>query len=218
MDTARGKLVVFEGLDRSGKSTQVQRLVDTLRQKGEKVEQTRFPNRTTLIGQMINNYLTGTSQQDDHAIHLLFTANRWESAQAIEDHINAGTTVVIDRYYCSGCVYSAAKQNPNISLAWCREPEVGLPRPDLCLFLDISTEETAKRGGFGIERYEKAEVQDRVRELYQEMRAHRDEAEDVVVVDAGRTADEVERDVMRFVEEAEVKSDVDGKLRRVRPW
>ncbi|KAJ4307375.1 Thymidylate kinase, partial [Neodidymelliopsis sp. IMI 364377] len=65
--------------------------------------------------------------------------------------INANKTVIIDRYYYSGIVYSAAKQNPSLSLEWCRNPDVGLPRPDLCLFLDISAEAAAQRGGYGTE-------------------------------------------------------------------
>ena len=145
MENKRGMLIVFEGLDRSGKSTQCEKLVRYLRRNGEHVEHMRFPNRTTPIGQMINTYLTGQSQQEDHVIHLLFAANRWESAKEIENCISAGTTVVIDRYSYSGCVYSAAKEMKNMDLAWCRQPEVGLPRPDVCLFLDISAEEAAKR-------------------------------------------------------------------------
>ncbi|KAK5164498.1 Thymidylate kinase [Saxophila tyrrhenica] len=215
----RGMLVVFEGLDRSGKSTQCERLAETLRKEGESVEHMRFPNRITPIGQMINNYLTGQTNQDDHVIHLLFSANRWEAAKTIEDHINAGTTVVIDRYSYSGAVYSAAKQVPSMSLEWCRQPEVGLPRPDLCLFLDLSSEEAAKRGGFGTERYEKQDLQNRVRQLYGEMRKHDDEREDITVVDAGRPIDVVESDILEIVKKAKSKLKAEGsELRRMRPW
>lgn len=219
MTGMRGALIVFEGLDRSGKSTQCQRLVENLRAQGQKVEHMRFPNRTTPIGQMINNYLSGQAQQEDHAIHLLFSANRWESAQDIERHIHAGTTVVIDRYYYSGCVYSASKQNPDMDLEWCRHPEVGLPRPDLCLFLDLSSEEAAKRGGFGTERYEKEELQKRVRQLYAEMRRHEDESEDIVVIDAGKSVEDVAKEILTAVTNAQVALEgPDYPLRTVRPW
>ncbi|KAK3707347.1 Thymidylate kinase [Vermiconidia calcicola] len=219
MGGTRGMLIVFEGLDRSGKSTQCEKLVQTLRNEGEKVEHMQFPNRTTPIGQMINEYLTGESQQEDHVIHLLFSANRWESAQAIENHIRAGTTVVIDRYSYSGCVYSAAKQNKAMDLEWCRQPEEGLPRPDLCLFLDLSSEEAAKRGGFGTERYEKQDLQARVRELYTEMRQHEDEREDIVVVNAGQSIEEVQCEVLKVVKEARRQLDTQGlELRHMRPW
>lgn len=216
MASKRGHLIVFEGLDRSGKSTQCARLVDHLIAQGQKVQYMRFPNRGTVVGQMINNYLVGSSNQEDHAIHLLFSANRWEAAEGIKRHLQAGTTVVVDRYYYSGCVYSAAKQNPTMDLAWCRHPEVGLPRPDLCLFLDITAEDAAKRGGFGTERYEKQEMQDRVRSLFAEMRTHPDEAEDIVTIDAGRTVEEVGKTIQESV--ARLSEAQPGPLRFINPW
>lgn len=75
---SRGALVVLEGLDRSGKSSQCSRLVSYLEGQGVSAELWRFPDRTTNVGQMISAYLTNTSQLDDHTIHLLFSANRWE--------------------------------------------------------------------------------------------------------------------------------------------
>ncbi|KAF2826844.1 thymidylate kinase [Ophiobolus disseminans] len=189
---ARGTLIVFEGLDRAGKSTQCQMLVEALQKEGKKVRHMRFPNRTTPIGQMINNYLSGQSESEDHVIHLLFSANRWEAAASIETDLKAGTTVIIDRYYYSGCVYSAAKHNPSMSLEWCRKPDVGLPRPNLCVFLDISAEDAAKRGDYGMEKYEKKEMQDRVRALFETL-MQRKEGEDFVRIDAGESLEEVQR-------------------------
>jgi dTMP kinase len=78
----------------------------------------------------------------------------------------SGTTILCDRYYHSGIVYSAAKQNPALSLHWARAPEVGLPRPDLVVYLDLEESVAKQRGGWGGEVYEKAEMQKRVRELF----------------------------------------------------
>lgn len=218
MSTQRGCLIVFEGLDRSGKSTQCAKLVEHLQANGHEVEHLRFPNRSTVIGQMINSYLTGASQQEDHVIHLLFSANRWEAAQGIKDKIAAGVTVVIDRYYYSGCVYSAAKQNPEMTLSWCREPEIGLPRPDLCLFLDIPPEDAAKRGGYGNERYEIKEMQDRVRDLFTELRSHTDENEDIVVINAGESIDSVASTILQTVRSRLEASSRSAPLRQIRSW
>lgn len=118
---------------------------------------------------MINDYLQGQANQSDQAIHLLFSANRWEAVKNMLQLLESGTTVVVDRYSFSGAVYSAAKNNPTMPLEWCWNPEIGLPQPDLVLFLDIATEDTAKRGGFGEERYEKHEMQDKVRTLYKHL-------------------------------------------------
>ncbi|KAK5120781.1 hypothetical protein LTR85_005847 [Meristemomyces frigidus] len=219
MASKRGKLIVFEGLDRSGKSTQCERLVTHLRHQGQKVEHMRFPDRTTPIGKMISNYLSGQTQQEDHVIHLLFTANRWELAKAIESFVKEGTTVVVDRYYYSGCVYTAAKGVSGLGLDWCRQPEVGLPRPDVCIFLDIAAEEAAKRGGYGEERYERKEMQDRVRELFGELREHHDEREDIVVIDAGRGVEDVEEAIQKAAVKAwDVVEQSGLPLRKVAPW
>lgn len=93
----RGAFIVLEGLDRSGKSTQVARLVEKLEQNGKRAHLQKFPgesvvtnevppltlrtvylDRTTSIGKMIDSYLQSQSDLDDRAIHLLFSANRWE--------------------------------------------------------------------------------------------------------------------------------------------
>lgn len=118
---------------------------------------------------MINSYLQGTSDISDQAIHLLFSANRWEAVNGIIQDLKSGCTIVVDRYSLSGAVYTTAKDDPLLSLEWCWNPEIGLPQPDLVLFLDISTEDAAKRGGYGEERYEKVEMQTKVRSLFKSL-------------------------------------------------
>lgn len=75
---SRGALIVLEGLDRCGKTSQCSRLLSYLEKSGHEVESWRFPDRNTGVGKMISSYLTNDSHLDDHAIHLLFSANRWE--------------------------------------------------------------------------------------------------------------------------------------------
>ena len=77
----RGTFIVFEGCDRSGKSTACKRIVDYLNEKNEKAKLMRFPDRTTEVGSAINGYLKGQKELDDHVIHLLFSANRWEKVR-----------------------------------------------------------------------------------------------------------------------------------------
>lgn len=129
---------------------------------------------------------------DDHCIHLLFSANRWQAAAQIEKDIADGTTVVVDRYSYSGVVYSAAKNNEMLSLDWAWRPEVGLPRPDLWLFLDIAPEKAAERGGYGVERYENDVMQKRVRELFSVIVSR----EGGYAIDAGRSQDAVAHDIL----------------------
>lgn len=130
----------------------------------------------------------------------------------------SGTDVVIDRYYYSGCVYSAAKQNPTLDLRWARLPEQGLPQPDLCLFLDISAEAAAGRGGFGAEIYEKKDMQDRVRKLFLEMAASSRDGSNFVVIDGGKSVEEVESAIWTTVQKAiEVVDSRNAPLSHVEP-
>ena len=75
---SRGALIVLEGLDRSGKTSQSSRLLSYLEGLGHSTELWRFPDRSTSVGQMISAYLSNKSHLDDRTIHLLFSANRWE--------------------------------------------------------------------------------------------------------------------------------------------
>ncbi|KAJ9206255.1 hypothetical protein DTO021D3_4898 [Paecilomyces variotii] len=213
----RGALIVVEGLDRAGKSSQCELLLHNLQTLGHQAKYIRFPDRNTPIGKLIDGYLRGQSHLDDHSIHLLFSANRWEVAPTIQELIADGVTVIVDRYSYSGAVYSAAKRNPNLSIQWAWQPEVGLPRPDLCLFLSISPVEAAKRGGFGLERYETDTMQKRVRDLFQSLLElpHNDE---ICVIDAGRPFNEVAQDILEPVLECMKNVDSIGPLRRLGPW
>lgn len=74
----RGAFIVFEGIDRSGKTTQSLYLVEDLNNNNIQTKHMRFPDRTTEIGKMCGAYLQNAKQIEDHCIHLLFSANRWE--------------------------------------------------------------------------------------------------------------------------------------------
>jgi len=192
---SRGAFVAIEGLDRAGKTTQVATLKARLETEGVPVKLFKFPDRTTAIGKMIDSYLRSQSELDNRAIHLLFSANRWELAATIEQLLAEGTTVVCDRYAFSGVAFSAAKGLP---LQWCRSPDVSLPAPDVTLFLDITPEKAGERGGYGEERYEKEEIQKKVRDIFREISSDFSEA-NWVTIDAGRERDDVAVDIWNCV-------------------
>lgn len=166
----RGAFIVFEGADRAGKSTQCQMLVEHLQASGVDAELWRFPDRTTAIGKMINSYLTSQSEIDDAAVHLLFSANRWEKREELLRKLASGTTLVVDRYAHSGVAFTAAKGLPGLDRAWCMAPDAGLPAPDAVFFLSLTVEQAAARGGYGEERYEKADFQRKVLDQFHAMR------------------------------------------------
>ncbi|CAI5507574.1 unnamed protein product, partial [Closterium sp. Naga37s-1] len=77
----------------------------------------------------------------------------------MEGLMGEGTTLVVDRYSFSGIAFSAAK---GLDVQWCKSTEVGLPAPDIVIYLHIDPQYAAERGGYGGERYEKVEFQQRV--------------------------------------------------------
>ncbi|CAL9737167.1 thymidylate kinase [Monosporozyma servazzii] len=158
----RGQLILIEGLDRTGKTTQTELLVRRLQPK---VELIKFPKRDTPIGKIINEYLTNSSYVlPDQSVHLLFSANRWEVKDQITKLLNEGKTVILDRYVYSGVAYSAAKDITGMDWQWCFAPDRGLIRPDLTLFLTHNDSKgQAHREGFGEERYEVGSFQDKVK-------------------------------------------------------
>ncbi|KAM6504128.1 thymidylate kinase [Amanita muscaria] len=162
----RGAFVVIEGLDRSGKSTQASAVLSRLQENGIRTKLLKFPDRTAPIGKMIDAYLKSQSDLDDRAIHLLFSANRWELAASIERDLCSGIFILADRYAFSGIAFSQAKGLP---YEWCQSPGISLPAPDLTLFLDISPDKARERGGYGEERYEKEGMQRKVREMFKHM-------------------------------------------------
>ncbi|KAH9792123.1 Thymidylate kinase [Citrus sinensis] len=188
---SRGALVVLEGLDRCGKTSQCSRLLSYLEGLGHSVELWRFPDRTTSVGQMISAYLSNQSHLDDHTIHLLFSANRWEKRSMMEAKLKAGTTLIVDRYSYSGVAFSSAK---GIDIEWCKAPEIGLLAPDSVLYLDIPPEKAAERGGYGGERYEHLEFQRKVAQCYQMLRDS-----SWKIIDACQSIEDVEKQLKEIV-------------------
>ncbi|GJQ83458.1 putative deoxythymidylate kinase [Trypoxylus dichotomus] len=146
----RGALLVFEGLDRSGKSTQSRLLVESLKKAGREAELMVFPDRSTPI-----------------ALHLLFTANRFEKMSKMKKLLYSGVNVVVDRYSFSGIVFSSAKKGMDTD--WCKFPESGLPAPDSVFFLSLPFNDMHGRPGFGHERYETISFQTEVLEKYEQL-------------------------------------------------
>lgn len=160
----RGLFIVFEGLDRSGKTTQSKLLTEKLGQAGQ-VQWTSFPNRQTPTGSFIDLFLKRTIDLPRPLVHKLFSANRWERAAHIVETLNSGISVVCDRYSFSGLAYAMAE---GLDSETCRESEQGLPNPDLVFFMKVDEKVGSSRAGFGDERYENATLQASVRIQFQQ--------------------------------------------------
>jgi len=143
----RGAFIVLEGVDRCGKTTQCGLLLKHLLSLGLSANAIRFPDRTTSVGTLINSYLQSSQNLDDRAIHLLFSANRWEAVPTLKENLAAGTTLICDRYAHSGVAFSSAKES-DLTVDWCKGPDIGLPSPDAVIFLNLSQDEAEQRGGY----------------------------------------------------------------------
>ncbi|XP_020932074.1 thymidylate kinase isoform X3 [Sus scrofa] len=158
----RGALIVLEGVDRAGKSTQSRKLVDALCAAGHRAELLRFPERPL-----------------------------------IKEKLSQGITLVVDRYAFSGVAFTSAKEN--FSLDWCKQPDTGLPKPDLVVFLELQLAEAAARGGFGLERYESGAFQQRALQRFQQLMG------DVTLpwktVDASRSIEDVHGEIRALSED-----------------
>ena len=116
-----------------------------------------------------------------------------------------GTTVLCDRYAFSGIAFSAAKGLP---YEWCRAPETALPSPDLTLFLDIEPEQARARGGYGEERYEREEMQVRVRAVFGRIAAEMAQmGHRWVSIDAGKSKEEVQKAIWAEVQNVSLNTE-----------
>ena len=160
----RGLLVVFEGLDQSGKQTQAERLRDRLVAAGRTVRLLSFPSYETHIGAEIGRALKGERDYAADTMQLLYVANRFEWKPEIERELAAGTVVVCDRYLASSVAYGEAF---GLDGHWLAAIQRYLPQPDLTVLLDIDLQVSASRKTADRDKYERdLALLARVRESY----------------------------------------------------
>ena len=189
----RGLFIVFEGLDRCGKSTQVAKLVAGLQEAQNSVKKQDFPDRSTPIGQIIDKVLKKEQPMAGEALTLLFAANRWEVDAEIRKSLKAGTSVVSDRFAYSGVAYALAR-NPEKSVEELKNPDRGLSSPDIVFMLKAGVEVTSKRGEFGNELFERQDLQKRVGESFEKI-----QEANWVSIDATKSIDEIHQEILKQI-------------------
>ncbi|MCL4379096.1 MAG: dTMP kinase [Candidatus Marsarchaeota archaeon] len=200
---ARGKLIVIEGIDGSGKSTQAKILFDELLRKGHNNVMLTAEPTNNGIGAIIRNDLKATGGNlDPRTMQLVFTADRSQHVlQIIEPRLANGSTVICDRYYYSTAAYAYAF-GLNME-EFLHVNEVLFPKPSVVLIFDLPAEVAAGRievRNKKPERFENTELQKRVREGYMKLaRLPRPQRGAVRVIDATASADEVHSRVMEEV-------------------
>ncbi len=142
-------LIVLEGLDGAGKSTQVKQLKEYLLQRCGSLEYIHFPRYDAPVyGDLISRFLRGDFGANDQVhpqlVALLFAEDRHGAAPRMRAALEAGKTVLLDRYVYSNIAYQCAKlpagEQRQQLRDWIFNTEYGifdLPKPDLNLFLDV---------------------------------------------------------------------------------
>jgi len=186
-------LIVFEGLDQSGKQTQAERLRDWLRQEGRKARLLSFPDYGTSIGEEIARALQGERDYEPDVMQLLYVANRYERKLDIQRWLGGGLVLVADRYLASSIAYGEAQ---GLDPLWLSEIQRFLPPATLTILLDIAPETAVGRKAVDRDRYERdLAMQARVRESYRRQ-AH---ADGWMVIDGERSKDAIAADVINAV-------------------
>ena len=138
----KGRLIVLEGMDKAGKGTQCKLLNEYLNKNGKKSLVLDFPDYTTTLGKEIRKFLGGKKHFPLEVQHMLLSANRWEKKETILNILNIGTTIIMDRYYQSNLVYGLSN---GLDLDWLANLDKGLPKEDLVIILEISSNTSNKR-------------------------------------------------------------------------
>ena len=151
-----GKLIVIEGTDGSGKSTQFRLLTQRLEQEGRAFRQLEFPQYSEPSSALIKMYLGGEfgtkpSDVNSYAASVFFAVDRYASYKKVWGQwYEEGGLVLSARYTTSNAVHQASKEPEEKQLdflGWLYEFEyekMGLPRPDLVIYLDVPTDFTEK--------------------------------------------------------------------------
>ena len=147
----KGKFIVIEGIDQSGKKTQSILLRNRLKKKGYKVGYISFPKYNTSIGKLVKKCLHDDSFSLEMS-HILLSANRWEAEKEIRYKLENMDFVVCNRYCDSNIAYGLAN---GLKKEWLENLDLGLPRPDLTILIDIPITESVFRKSENRDRYEK---------------------------------------------------------------
>lgn len=151
------KLLVIEGVDGAGKSTQIKMLRDFFSGKGYNCEYMHFPRTDTpYFGELIARFLRGEfgslSEVDPYLVAMLYAGDRKDASDIIRNWLKEGKIVLLDRYTYSNIAYQCAKLPESKSqielMNWILSLEFShfaIPKPDLNIFLDVPFSFTEKK-------------------------------------------------------------------------
>lgn len=194
--------IALEGIDGSGKSTQMKLLAEKFAAAGFKVY-TTFEPTDNAVGSIIRSIMKGQMKADERTIAGLFVADRLDHVLS-EDYgmlkkVEEGFVVITDRYYFSSYAYHGT----HIDMDWVIEANAMSAqalRPDINFFINISPETAIQRvqsNRTEIERYENIENLRNVRDKYFEAFDMLEEEEHIVIIDGERSVEEISNEIWK---------------------
>jgi dTMP kinase len=196
--------IAFEGIDGSGKSTQVKLLAEKLTEKGHKIYTTHEPTSGP-VGKMIRDIFNHRMESDQRTIAALFVADRLEhllnKTDGILKRLAEGYTVITDRYYFSSYAYHSVHVDMDWVIALNREA-TKLLRPDLTIYIDISPEVSMQRiqkGRESVEMYETLENQKQVYAMYEKAFELEKDHEMVFRVNGDQSAEKISDEIQEGI-------------------
>ncbi len=188
----RGLLIVLEGIDQCGKTTISKLLKNKLLSLNLKTIIQTFPDKSTLIGNVINSYLRGNTKLSPQESHLLYSLNRHEKKNFMEEKLYNNYNIICDRYIFSGIAYSLAN---GLDYDFCLNTERYLIKPDLIFYFDISISETNKRRkSLKTDIYETSNFQSKVKEAYSKIKN-----KDWIIINAEQTPEKITNIILKHI-------------------
>jgi dTMP kinase len=145
MASSKGKLIVFEGTDGSGKATQSKMFLERLQRRGIVSDHIGFPRYTERFGKLIGEYLSGGFGAKEglspEFVALLYALDRYDFKMELERRLDLGLVVVCDRFLTSNLAHQGAKfdskRDQDAFVKWASSVESRLPQPFKTVFLDL---------------------------------------------------------------------------------
>lgn len=201
----RGRLIVLEGIDGAGKTTQAEFLAAHLSTCGREIVRTAEPT-SFASGVALREALGGKVKKSECEMAVMFVLDRIahniHPTEGIEAYLARGVDVICDRYYYSTLAY----QGHSTDYAWVRSMNLDCPeirRPDLCIYLDLTPEQSLERirkGRDSVEIYENRETLERVRRSFFAVFEDIGTRDRIAIVDAYRSAEEIAEEIALLVD------------------
>ena len=201
-----GKFIAFEGIDGSGKSTQIEYLTEKLKKENIYYYTTMEPTDSP-IGSLIHQIMTGRVKTDNKVIAALFVADRLDhllnDLNGLKAKIDEGITVIRDRYYFSSYAYHSV----DMPMEWviqandqCKQ----ILKPTATVFIDVDPDTAIERiakNRFHQELFEKKSRLVKVREKYFESFEKEKSEENIIIVDGNRSQEEIAKEIWNKISE-----------------